>query len=68
MAVCEKRDPKGLYARARANQLAQMTGVQAGYEAPAAPMLRIDTSVMDMFQAVSRMLEAPEATPSRHFS
>lgn len=68
LAICEKRDPKGLYARARANQLAQMTGVQAAYEEPAAPMLRIDTSLMDESLAVARMLEGMRAVPSGHCS
>lgn len=66
LAVCEQRDTKGLYARARANQMAQMTGVQAAYEEPASPMLRIDTSVTDVSQAVARMLAGPTASRSRH--
>ena len=66
LAVCEQRDTKGLYARARANQMAQMTGVQAAYEEPASPMLRIDTSVTDVSQAVARMLAGPTVTPPRH--
>jgi len=37
--VCEQRDPKGLYARARAGELSGLTGVDAPYEAPAAPEL-----------------------------
>ncbi|MEG1578019.1 MAG: adenylyl-sulfate kinase [Oscillospiraceae bacterium] len=67
-AACEQRDTKGFYAHARANQLAQMTGVRAAYEQPAAPLMPIDTSEMDVLQAVSRMLEAPKVTSSRHFS
>ena len=54
--VCEHRDPKGLYARARAAQLAQMTGVQAPYEPPEQPALRIDTSVTALPLAVQQML------------
>lgn len=41
--VCEARDPKGLYARARAGQIPQFTGVSAPYEAPLAPALTLDT-------------------------
>ena len=37
--VCEERDPKGLYARARAGEIRDMTGVDAPYEAPAKPDL-----------------------------
>lgn len=39
--VCESRDPKGLYKKARAGELQGMTGVDAPYEAPVAPSLRI---------------------------
>ena len=43
--VCESRDPKGLYAKARAGLVADFTGVSAPYEAPEKPDLAIDTSV-----------------------
>lgn len=56
LEVCEKRDPKSLYARARANQLTQMTGVQATYEKPLAPLLSIDTSITDLGLAIAQML------------
>jgi bifunctional enzyme CysN/CysC len=39
LAVCEQRDPKGLYARARAGELVGLTGVDAPYEPPVAPDL-----------------------------
>lgn len=51
--VCEARDPKGLYARARAGELAQFTGVSAPYEAPLAPALSLDTGVLQLNQAVA---------------
>ncbi len=41
---CERRDPKGLYARARAGLLPGMTGIDDPYEAPAAPELRLTGS------------------------
>jgi len=44
LAVCEKRDPKGLYARARAGLLGHFTGVSDTYEAPEDAELTIDTS------------------------
>lgn len=56
--VCELRDPKGLYARARANPLAQMTGIQAPYEPPQSPALRIDTSTVGLNEAVQLLLHA----------
>ena len=41
LEVCEARDPKGLYRRARAGQIAQFTGVSAPYEPPLAPELEV---------------------------
>lgn len=54
-AVCEQRDPKGLYAKARAGLLPGFTGVSAPYEAPLAPALVIDTASVPLAQAC-RML------------
>lgn len=56
LTVCEQRDAKGLYARARVNQVAQMTGVHAPYEEPEKPALRIDTSQTDLHAAVRQLL------------
>ncbi len=42
LAVCEQRDPKGLYARARAGLLRGMTGIDDPYEAPTSPDLRLE--------------------------
>ena len=44
LEVAEERDPKGLYAKARAGQLANFTGIESPYEAPEHPELRIDTT------------------------
>lgn len=44
LEVCEARDPKGLYVRARAGEIAEFSGVSAPYEAPEEPELRLDTS------------------------
>jgi adenylyl-sulfate kinase len=41
---CERRDPKGLYARARAGELPGLTGVDAPYEPPTAPDVRVEPS------------------------
>ena len=43
---CERRDVKGLYARARAGEIAEFTGVSDPYEEPAAPELRLDTTTL----------------------
>ena len=42
--VCETRDPKGMYKKARAGQIKNFTGIDSPYEAPEAPELTIDTS------------------------
>ncbi|WP_206955648.1 adenylyl-sulfate kinase [Trinickia acidisoli] len=43
LSVCEARDPKGLYAKARSGTLAEFTGVSSPYEVPTAPDLALDT-------------------------
>jgi bifunctional enzyme CysN/CysC len=53
LAECERRDPKGLYARARAGELQGMTGVDDAYEAPTDPDLRL---VPDNAQAAAEQL------------
>lgn len=55
LAVCEARDPKGLYAQARAGQIAQFTGVSAPYEAPLSPALSLDTQVLALEDSVERL-------------
>jgi adenylyl-sulfate kinase len=44
LEVCEKRDPKGLYAKARRGEIADFTGVSAPYEAPESPDLVLETA------------------------
>ncbi|WP_296277418.1 adenylyl-sulfate kinase [Pseudomonas sp. UBA7530] len=58
LSVCEARDTKGLYARARNDHTMQMTGVQAAYEMPLTPALCIDTSQIELNVAVQQMLTA----------
>jgi bifunctional enzyme CysN/CysC len=55
-AVAERRDPKGLYEKARDGRLPDFTGVDAPYEAPEAPELRIDTSTTSAEEAVEQVL------------
>jgi len=61
---CERRDPKGLYARARAGEITGFTGVDAPYERPEQPELRIDTCSTDVEDAVSRIIELLRARPN----
>jgi sulfate adenylyltransferase len=56
LSVCEARDRKGLYARARAGLIQAFTGISDPYEPPASPELSIDTSVMTTEQAVAYIL------------
>lgn len=56
LEVCEARDVKGLYARARAGEIEDFSGVSAPYEAPEAPELRIDTSERPLDQCVTDVL------------
>ncbi len=52
----ERRDPKGLYAKARRGELKHVTGVDSAYEAPLTPEIHIETAYCDSDQAVSRIL------------
>lgn len=56
LEVCERRDPKGLYARARAGEIAEFTGISAPYEHPPAPELTIDTDAHDVDACVDMIL------------
>jgi sulfate adenylyltransferase len=58
LEVCEQRDVKGLYARARAGDLPGFTGVSDPYEVPERPELVIDTSVTPLPEAVARIRAA----------
>jgi bifunctional enzyme CysN/CysC len=55
--VCEERDPKGLYKRARAGEIAEFTGVSAPYEPPVAPELTIDTAALSIEESLDQLLE-----------
>jgi adenylylsulfate kinase len=55
--VCEKRDPKGMYKKARAGVIKGYTGVDAPYEAPEKPDLVIDTVELDVESSVNKVLE-----------
>jgi bifunctional enzyme CysN/CysC len=60
---CERRDPKGLYARARRGEITGFTGVDAPYEEPAHPELRVQTATTDVEQAVAQIIELLRARP-----
>lgn len=56
LPVCEQRDPKGLYRRARSGELQDFTGISAPYEEPDNPALRLDSNAMSLENATSRLL------------
>jgi adenylyl-sulfate kinase len=58
LEVCEQRDVKGLYARARAGEIAAFTGVSDPYEPPARAEVVLDTSVVPLEESVSRIRAA----------
>ena len=54
---CERRDIKGLYAKARKGEIRNFTGISAPFEAPAHPDLSLDTSKLSVEESVNRLLE-----------
>ena len=57
IAECERRDVKGLYAKARKGEVKNFTGISAPFEAPAHPALSLDTSVLSLEQSVDELLK-----------
>lgn len=57
LSVCEQRDPKGLYRRARSGEIADFTGISAPYETPAMPELVVDTSVATIDGSLKTLLD-----------
>ena len=54
---CERRDVKGLYAKARRGEIKNFTGISAPFETPANPALSIDTSKLSVEESVNKLLE-----------
>ncbi len=57
LEVCEERDPKGLYKKARAGKIPHFTGIDSAYEAPEKPELRIDTGTKDLQSCTEQILD-----------
>ncbi len=55
--ACEKRDVKGLYAKARRGEIRNFTGVSAPFEVPLHPALSLDTSILSVEESVNKLLE-----------
>ncbi|MGK5066920.1 sulfate adenylyltransferase subunit CysN [Janthinobacterium sp. RT4P48] len=56
LEVCERRDPKGLYKKARAGKLPNMSGIGSPYEAPGTPQVTINTDTMPVELCVETLL------------
>ena len=54
--TCEKRDPKGLYVKARRGEIPEFTGISAPYEVPENPELAIDTAALDVPESLDSLL------------
>jgi adenylylsulfate kinase-like enzyme len=58
LAECERRDPKGLYAKARAGRLVNFTGIDSAYEPPAAPDLHLRTAELPVEREIDLVVDA----------
>jgi bifunctional enzyme CysN/CysC len=57
LEVCEQRDPKGLYAKARAKEIKEFTGISAPYEEPTSPEIALRTDQLTVPESVARLVE-----------
>lgn len=57
LEVCEQRDVKGLYAKARRGEIKDFTGISSPFEAPESPTLSLDTSTLEVHESVNRLVE-----------
>ena len=62
--ICEARDPKGLYKRARAGEISDFTGISSPYEPPTSPNMALDTGVLSIDTCLSRLKDYTQ----QHFS
>ncbi|SES89828.1 adenylylsulfate kinase [Nitrosospira multiformis] len=60
LAVCEQRDVKGLYKRARTGEVKEFTGISSPYEAPAHPELIVRTGELELEDCVAQVIEFME--------
>jgi adenylylsulfate kinase len=56
LSECEKRDPKGLYQKARAGEIKHFTGISSPYEAPLAPEVHLRTTQLSIAEAAAQVL------------
>lgn len=60
LSVCEERDPKGLYKKARRGEIKHFTGIDSTYESPEKPAIELDTSMLSVTECVDRLLKLLE--------
>jgi adenylylsulfate kinase len=61
LAVCEQRDPKGLYKKARAGEIKHFTGIDSTYEAPLAPEIHIQTADKSVDECANEVIQELQA-------
>ena len=61
LEVCEARDTKGLYQKARAGEIKEFTGISAPYEAPAQPELTVNTASLTLDECTERVIALLES-------
>lgn len=55
--ICEKRDPKGLYKKARAGEIAEFTGISSPYEVPEHPEIILETGIQSVEESVAQVID-----------
>ena len=60
LELCEERDPKGLYAKARAGKISDFTGIDSPYEEPLAPELVLDTGALSVVECAGKVVDLLE--------
>lgn len=61
LQICEQRDPKGLYQKARAGEIGNFTGISSPYEPPVAPEVTVDSSELTLLESVALVVDALKA-------
>lgn len=57
LEICESRDPKGLYQKARSGEISNFTGISSPYEAPTTPEVHIKTDEMSIEECANKIIE-----------
>jgi adenylylsulfate kinase-like enzyme len=57
LEICEQRDPKGLYKKARRGELKNFTGIDSAFQPPEQPELSFDTSKIDVKKTIDNMID-----------